>query len=449
MTLSERVLISAVADKDTVSLVQKESGRGRHKELELNGPVHPNVCQYCPKSFQKPSDLARHVRIHTGDKPFTCSRCGKSFSLKSTLVVHEKAHLQNKMFRCHICDIMYASKASLKVHMRLHTGAKPYKCSLCPMTFRASSHRKSHMATHMVMRTKAKDSLKTKTNSGENKSSSSPKPSTQPSVFWPDMGLTVPMESLLSGNLFQNETDSIPISINPSNMELVEEDGLRLQIDPLMQQNMDEQTTNKQVNASTISQSQQPLLSSCYNPTSSEATFVSSSSVYPCTTPTWPPPNVVIQPISNLCYQPLQNVGDSAVGLSDETRQQFQEINIAVPSSLAGITQQLLQSPLVVTLNNENNEKNQEFTVNLNNPAVIQAVQQALSNLATVRLQGQDENLNASDITLTINPQDISSQVVTNEVTISDDIGQTSTSAGTHLNSIGSWNTVSTQLFHT
>lgn len=54
--------------------------------------THQHNCSYCGKYFYQTSGLRRHVRIHTGEKPYKCTKCTYSAAQAQSL----KNHFYNK-----------------------------------------------------------------------------------------------------------------------------------------------------------------------------------------------------------------------------------------------------------------------------------------------------------------------------------------------------------------
>uniref|UniRef100_S4RG07 HIVEP zinc finger 3 n=1 Tax=Petromyzon marinus TaxID=7757 RepID=S4RG07_PETMA len=50
------------------------------------------ICSYCGRACAKPSVLQKHIRSHTGERPYPCAPCGFSFKTKSNLYKHRKSH---------------------------------------------------------------------------------------------------------------------------------------------------------------------------------------------------------------------------------------------------------------------------------------------------------------------------------------------------------------------
>ncbi|XP_064023736.1 zinc finger and BTB domain-containing protein 46 isoform X3 [Pogoniulus pusillus] len=87
---------------------------------------------------------------------FQCSKCPASFTLKSNMDRHEKTIHFNfneftvirKKFKCPYCSFSAMHQCILKRHMRSHTGERPYPCEICGKKFTRREHMKRHTLVH-------------------------------------------------------------------------------------------------------------------------------------------------------------------------------------------------------------------------------------------------------------------------------------------------------------
>lgn len=85
-------------------------------------------CSFCPATFKSNTDLARHERIHTGEKPFECCFCHRRFNRKGNMEKHMGTHFKGP------------EKLKFKSHRE---PSKQYSCS-CGKNFRSRGFYERH-----------------------------------------------------------------------------------------------------------------------------------------------------------------------------------------------------------------------------------------------------------------------------------------------------------------
>ena len=97
----------------------------KRKHLQENFP-----CSSCPYVSTTQSSLKIHkLAIHKGVR-HKCTKCEQQFTFEVAL----KKHIQRKHSEessgvdCKICFLRLSCKYTLQRHMRKHTGERPYKC---------------------------------------------------------------------------------------------------------------------------------------------------------------------------------------------------------------------------------------------------------------------------------------------------------------------------------
>ncbi|OQR81459.1 hypothetical protein THRCLA_11713 [Thraustotheca clavata] len=84
------------------------------------------VCpvQGCGRVFCSSSNLGRHVKAHSGLKPYACCKCSKRFGRAFTLARHEITHTGQKPYHCEICNKGFNTSGNLCRHRHIHEKEK-------------------------------------------------------------------------------------------------------------------------------------------------------------------------------------------------------------------------------------------------------------------------------------------------------------------------------------
>ena len=121
-----------------------------------NNMEKPYKCSQCDYRARIPSQITRHERIHTSEKPYVCELPGCDYStrLPATLVNHGKRHLNDKerykgkKFKCNQCDYRAEYLSLLRKHAKVHSEEKSLSCNVPGCDYR--TRWKSGMTNHRI-----------------------------------------------------------------------------------------------------------------------------------------------------------------------------------------------------------------------------------------------------------------------------------------------------------
>uniref|UniRef100_A0A1B0AEA2 C2H2-type domain-containing protein n=1 Tax=Glossina pallidipes TaxID=7398 RepID=A0A1B0AEA2_GLOPL len=80
--------LNSAEDEERVRTNEESSKGGKYPDYS-NRKV---ICAFCMRRFWSTEDLRRHMRTHSGERPFQCEICLRKFTLKHSMLRHMKKH---------------------------------------------------------------------------------------------------------------------------------------------------------------------------------------------------------------------------------------------------------------------------------------------------------------------------------------------------------------------
>jgi KRAB domain-containing zinc finger protein len=111
-------------------------------------------CARCGLCLSSKKDLRQHRKEAHGSRTITTGEGGGGFVPKARAAVlaaslpAESATEAKPELQCEFCAKAFGSASGLSKHLKIHSGLKPFKCEVCVKSFLHSAHLKNHARIH-------------------------------------------------------------------------------------------------------------------------------------------------------------------------------------------------------------------------------------------------------------------------------------------------------------
>ncbi|KAK3610138.1 hypothetical protein CHS0354_039918 [Potamilus streckersoni] len=124
------------------------------RHMRLHTGFKPYKCPKCPESFSRKDDVKRHILRHNFDKPYRCNLCGKGYMDRTCIRTHmRREHFSKLLHVCPQCGEGFSDSRSFQQHKKSHPELKHFRCDHCDFTGTSSLMYHKHLITHDASRT--------------------------------------------------------------------------------------------------------------------------------------------------------------------------------------------------------------------------------------------------------------------------------------------------------